>query len=166
VTVLLVPGHKIIALHEGDSADLIRPQQGGHCLFVAARVNNLCEDDVILEGKILDSAGRLLSGPDGKSPIVWVEHDGFLEPEPDNGSDMPNVCACPALVEPIADRFAFVEVTATDVLTGRVGTSKVLVKPVCTQTNPECKQLCQCECGPNGGGSCPRPSDIVCETSP
>jgi hypothetical protein len=163
---LLVPGKKIIALHDGDDADLIRPQQGGHCLFVAARVKNLCEDDVKLEGKILDADGYLLSGPDGKSPVVWVESGGFLEPEPDNGADMPNVCACPAQLEPIADHQVIVEATATDRVTGRVGTARVRVTPVCTQTNAECKKLCQCECGPNGAGFCPRPSDIACETNP
>jgi hypothetical protein len=129
-------------------------------------VKNLCEDDVKLEGKILGTDGSLLSGPDGKSPVVWVEHDGFLEPEPDNGADMPNVCACPALLEPIADHAVVVEATATDRVTGRVGTTKVRVTPVCAQTNAECKKLCQCECGPNGGGFCPRPSDIACETDP
>ena len=163
---LLVPGAKIIALHDGDAADLIRPQQGGHCLFVAARVKNICRDDVKLVGKILDADGYLVSGPDGKAPIAWVETGGFLEPEADNGADMPNVCACPATLEPIVDQDVIVEATVTDRVSGKGATAKVHVRPVCRQSNDECKQLCNCECGPDGGGFCPRPSDVACETNP
>jgi hypothetical protein len=121
---------------------------------------------VKLEGKILDADGYLVSGPDGKSPVVWVEVDGFLEPEADNGADMPNVCACPAQLEPIVDQDVIVVATVTDHVTGDLASTRVHVTPVCRQTNAECRDLCKCECGPNGGGFCPRPSDVACETSP
>jgi hypothetical protein len=163
---LLVPGAKIIALHDGDAADLIRPQQGGHCLFVAARVKNICKDHASLSAKVLDPEGALVSGPDGKSPVVWVETGGWLEPEADNGADMPNVCACPARIEPVEDHDMIVEVTVTDDVSRRAATAKVRVVPACRQTVAECKTLCDCECGPNGAGFCQRPTDLACETNP
>jgi len=50
-------GGSFVSLTEGDPIDLVRPIQGGHVLFIAARARNLCLDDVRLDAKVFDEGG-------------------------------------------------------------------------------------------------------------
>lgn len=162
-----------VELSANDAADLIRPVQGGHCMFIAAQLRNLCaSDDVELGAKLFTIDGELRSGPFRvTTPLVPDPQDEtWLIPDmATNTANTPNLCACPNnWSDPIVDTQMRLDVSIVD-STGREGTTSLTIVPACRQDVQECQELCECECGAKGGvlGACPAPgpeTGATCET--
>lgn len=167
-------GGDFVSLSDGDAVDLIFPPQGGHCLFAAARVRNLCADDVRLTARLLDAGGALRSGPFRVGPPLVPDPQDESWSIPDmavNTANVPNVCACPnGFGDPLAGAHMILRVEIDDLVEGREGVNDVIVVPSCRQDATECRELCECQCGPGPVelGSCPAPgpdSGVRCDTT-
>lgn len=146
-----------VPLTNGDALPLVRPVQGGHCAFPAARMRNLCRK-LRLSATLRDSEDR------SEGPFVvdtdGVEADGWILPDMElDSSAVPNVCTCPNYWFPtLLGADIIVDLTVTDRVENRTVSLFATVVPACLQDAPKCAADCECDCGPDGTtpGACPR----------
>jgi hypothetical protein len=134
---------------EGQPVELTFPIQGGHVLFIGARIRNLgaCGNELSASlrnpttGDILATEKRSVDfvqgGPDGGTPDL------------SDTSSLANVPACPdTTARDVADTDWLLEVKVTD-KQQRTATASRHVVPRCQQRDPDARAQCLCECRAN-----------------
>jgi hypothetical protein len=138
------------ALRDGDDLHLQLPPQGGLVLFIGARVFGDGAQEITLTGRLLAADGQPIGQDSRQSRFVAaVDDPTALVPDPASIAAMANVPVCPGA----NGRFspgdaATLEVTATEVGSGRTGHARATVRPGCLQGDPGVHTLCVCECAP------------------
>jgi hypothetical protein len=147
-----------LELRDGGEVHLQQPLQGGHVIYVGARVTGLCADSVMVTGRILDATTG--------EPIAHETRRGFgLVPQGDGtGLSAPldlgavaNVALCPPPITGLVvagTRFRLeVEISDAD---GRAAVASATVTAVCGQADAAARAYCACECSAAGAdGACP-----------
>lgn len=139
-------------VHDGDPIDLELPPQGGHVLFVGARLRNVREQTVRLQGRLLDDKTGAEVAQDARSvtlmpapddPTLWV-------PDLRSYATVANIPVCPAKsAVDLYDRPFLLEVVVTELSSGRSGSVRRRAVPSCRQPEMQMLKLCQCECAAN-----------------
>lgn len=144
-------------LNDGGEVHLWRPVQGGHVIYVGARVSGLCADPVLITGRIKDLAtGNVVSKEMRRGFGLIDQGDATLLPDPTDLGAVANIALCPELTgehDVMGTQF-LLEVEVEDA-EGRVARAQAKVTPVCAQTDEAGLTTCQCECTRQGSaGGC------------
>lgn len=134
---------------DGEAVDLEFPVQGGHVLFVAARLQNM-------DGCAVELSARLLHPDNGeviaqeKRSVDFTVQDGVgAVPVLAETANSANVPACPAFgPRDIVGAPWHLEVRVKD-RTGKEAAAQQLVIPSCRQADAQAKAACECECTKN-----------------
>lgn len=144
----------LVPIAERDPVSLTRPIQGGHVLFIGAKVRNLSDKGASVLGELRRSKapdGTPLSEPGGvlysdeRSVSVELLADGWKQvtASPD---DLANIPGCPNLLDvDIVDNPLFLVVRYTDGK-GRTATATRTVTPRCLDADGTARRSCICEC--------------------
>lgn len=141
----------------GDPVDLTFPVQGGHVLFVAARVRNLAACRSELRARLREPDGGPIAAEEKRVIDFGTSApQGFGEADVSDTANVANVPACPNWhTRDIVDADWLLEVTVRD-RDGRTATTTRRVRPVCRQSDASARDLCVCECRANYFfGKCP-----------
>lgn len=138
----------LVPLSDGGEVHLWRPLQGGHVLYVGARVTGLCTDAVMVTGRILDpQTGEALSQETRRGFGLVDAGDGTATSPPDDLGAVANVALCPPPVDglDVHGRAFRLEVEVSDA-DGRVARGALTVTPTCGQADELDRRACVCEC--------------------
>ncbi len=134
---------------ENQPVELTFPIQGGHVLFVGARIFNLgaCGDSLAASLKN-PLTGEILATEKRSVDFVHGGADGGT-PDLSDTSNVANVPACPdASARDVVETDWVLEVSVTD-KQQRTATASRHVRPACHQTDPDARAQCVCECQAN-----------------
>lgn len=144
----------LVPIADPDTVSLVRPIQGGHVLFIGARVRNMSANGASVLGELRRSKapdGTALTAPGGilfsdeRSVTVDVLPDGSRQVQP-SPNDLANIPSCPNPLDvDIVDNPLFLVVRYTDGK-GRTATATRTVTPRCLQTDDASRRSCICEC--------------------
>lgn len=136
-----------VEVHDGDPVDLTLPVQGGHILFVTARLMNFEKQGVVLLGEVRNpDTGVVVASDERRVDLSVAVADGYGQPDLALTSNATNIAVCPNyLSRDMLGREWLVDLTATD---SRKIPLKIThrVVPSCRQTDPDMRSGCQCEC--------------------
>ena len=126
--------------------DLIFPIQGGHVIFVGARIRNLGACGDTLSATLRNpTTGEIFAFENRSVDFTVGDSDGGT-PDLSDTSSLANVPACPDnSARDVADTDWVLEVTVTD-KQKRVATATRHVQPACRQADANARALCACEC--------------------
>ncbi len=144
-------------ISDGGEIHLQRPLQGGHVVYIGARVTGICVDQVAITGRIRDLATRRVVAKETRQGLALDDRgDGTALPHEATLGDVANIALCPDLTgdtDVMGTTFTL-ELEVADTA-GRVAQASARVTPVCGQTegSPE-RSTCECECriGAQNGG--------------
>jgi hypothetical protein len=138
-------------LVEGDVLHLQLPPQGGLVVFIGARLAGDGTPQITLRGRLLGADGQLIGEDSRTTRFVAADDDPTVAvPSPASIAAMANVPVCPGSNGRFSpDDIVTLEVTATEVGSGRTGRAQRMVRPGCHQNDPVVRSLCACECGPS-----------------
>ena len=139
-------------LAPGASLDLVFPPQGGFVLFVGGRVQGLDDGTVQMRARMIDPASQMTVAENTR--VVALKRDSADAaswiPDLRSYQNVPNVTMCPSTsTTDLFDVPLTLELTATELSSGRVGTATLTSTPSCRQTDAKQLALCQCECAAN-----------------
>jgi hypothetical protein len=136
-----------VEVHDGDPAELTLPVQGGHILFVTARIKNLEKHGVILLGEVRNpDTGVAVARDEKRVDFSVALADGYGEPDLADTSNAANIAVCPNyLARDIVGLEWVVDLTLTDSRKVPVKLSHRVV-PSCRQTDSAMRTGCLCEC--------------------
>lgn len=144
----------LVPIADRDTVSLTRPIQGGHVLFIGARVRNISDKGASVLGELRRSKGpdgTPLSQPGGvlysdeRSVTVEQLADGWKQVVA-SPNDMANIPGCPNLLDvDIVDNPLFLVVRYTDGK-GRTATAARAVTPRCLDADAAARRSCVCEC--------------------
>ncbi len=140
---------------DGGTVDLVGAVQGGHVLFVGARVDGLCAEQADLWAVLRAPADGSIVAEDRRQGVpMHVRADGSREPDW-AGRQVAMVPACPSLAGArIVGETFDLELTVTDPA-GHAASAGVRVRLTCSQTDPYWSAFCACECDAGGTpGAC------------
>jgi hypothetical protein len=146
---------------DGAQVDLTFPVQGGHVLFLGARVKNLAACKATLGARLIDPGRNEIAAEEKRTVAFSVAAgDGYGMSDVSDTTEVANVPACPnILVRDMVDAGWTVELSVVDA-TGRSAIVRREVVPVCRQEDPYDRALCRCECrGDYSFGRCSDPLD-------
>lgn len=147
-----------VELQTGGEVHLWQPLQGGHVIYVGARVTGLCADSVMITGRILNAeTGDLIAHETRRGFGLVPQGDGTGLSAPFDLGAVANVALCPP---PVADLdvagtpfLLEVEISDAD---GRSAMAGATVTAVCGQADAAARAYCACECSAAGAdGACP-----------
>ena len=126
--------------------DLTFPIQGGHVLFVGARIQNLGACGDTLTANLRNPTSGEILAVESRSVDFTVAADGGGTADLSDTSNVANVPACPdASARDVLDTDWVLEVTVVD-KQKRTATATRPVRPACRQSDPFARELCACEC--------------------
>ena len=140
-------------LADGDDLQLVQPPQGGFVVFVGARVRGLADPTVQLASKLSDAQSGAEIANDGR--VVQLKQDGdAYVPDLRSYVNVSNITVCPANTsQNLYDRAATLEVTVTELKSGRAGTGHANVTLRCAAATAS---VCMCQCAAGFmTGQCP-----------
>lgn len=139
------------AIAAGGAADLIQPVQGGHVIFVAARVRGVCADDLEIRGRLRDARTGNYLAEDRRTHIdLTLSPDGaFGEPAWDRISDLANVPVCPNFLGRDMAGPEYELELRIGKKTGPFAEGTIPITMACNASDPAMRRLCECECGPD-----------------
>lgn len=147
-----------VELHEGGEVHLWQPLQGGHVIYVGARVTGLCADSVMVTGSILDATtGEVVAHETRRGFGLEPQGDGTGLSAPFDLGAVANVALCPPPVtgRQVAGARFLLEVEVSDA-DGRTAMARATVTAVCGQADAAARAFCECECSAAGAdGACP-----------
>jgi hypothetical protein len=147
-----------VELRTGGEVHLWQPLQGGHVIYVGARVTGLCADSVMITGRILNAeTGDLIAHETRRGFGLVPQGDGTGLSAPFDLGAVANVALCPPPVTDLdvaGTRFLLeVEISDAD---GRSAMAGATVTAVCGQADAAARAYCACECSAAGAdGACP-----------
>ncbi len=135
----------------GGVADLIQPLQGGHVIFVGARVRGVCTKELEIRGRLRDARTGNYLAEDRRTHIdLAIASDGsYGEPAWDRISDLANVPICPNF---LGRDMAGPEYELELRIGRKAGPFAEATLPItmaCNAADPAMRRLCECECGPD-----------------
>jgi hypothetical protein len=131
---------------DGMPIDLTFPIQGGHVLFVGARIKNLGACSDALSATLRDPMTQQILAFENRSVDFPLAASGGGTPELTDVSSLANVPACPdTAARDVVDTDWVLEVAVTD-KQKRVARSSKTVRPRCSQPDPAARAMCECEC--------------------
>ena len=135
------------------------PFQGGHVLFVGARVTGLCPTDLVVSGRVVDPATGEVVSRDARGGVTLVERgDGTMAPDPQDLSAVANIVLCPETtgLRDIEGTTLTLELRVSDAQ-GRQADTTLTVVPTCGGlVDVTARETCTCECTRGGGEmACP-----------
>jgi hypothetical protein len=132
---------------DGAAVDLTFPVQGGHVLFLGARVKNLLACRAELGAKVLDpNTGHIAAEEKRQVAFSVPAGGGWGMSDISDTAELANVPACPNFLDrDLVDTRWKVELSVIDEDGRKATVSRELV-PVCRQTDPYARALCRCEC--------------------
>jgi hypothetical protein len=141
----------LIDVRDGDTISLEFPPQGGHVLFVGARLRNLDDALVTLRARLRSAVDNSIVGEEARTIEFLPSEDATLRiPDLRSYSNVCNVPMCPSYTEhDLYDQPFLLEVEATELSTERTGTAQRMVVPSCLQADATLRASCQCECQAN-----------------
>ena len=144
---------------DGMPIDLTFPVQGGHVLFVGARIHDMPECRQTLAATVVDDAGVLYATELRRVDFPVADSDGGL-PDLSDPANAANVPMCPDFgSRDVVNQDWILEVTVSDDA-GYAASRTRHVTPVCRQSDPTALALCRCECSANYFlGKCGRAAD-------
>lgn len=136
-----------VEVHDGDVVDLTLPVQGGHILFVTARVKNFEKQGVVLLGEVRNpDTGVVVARDERRVDLSVAADDGYGQPDLVLTSNAANIAVCPNyLSRDILGREWLLDVTVSDSRKLPLKISHRVV-PTCRQADPAMKSGCECEC--------------------
>ena len=136
-----------VEVHDGDAVDLTLPVQGGHVLFVAARVQNMEKRGVTLVGRLRDPVSLSVMAQDQRQiDFVDPAPNGFGQPDLADTSQVANITVCPDyLTRDVVAQDWILDVSVSDSRRVAVEVSHHVI-PSCRQTDAAGLASCQCEC--------------------
>jgi hypothetical protein len=147
-----------VELQSGGEVHLWQPLQGGHVIYVGARVTGLCADSVMITGRILDAeTGEVIAHETRRGFGLEPQGDGTGLSAPFDLGAVANVALCPPPVEAldVAGTPFLLEVEVSDA-DGRRAMAGATVTPVCGQADAAARAACECECSAAGAdAACP-----------
>jgi len=130
---------------DGQPAELTFPVQGGHVLFVGARIHDMPGCRQTLSADVFDASGTLYS-TEVRQVDFTVADDGGAITDLSDTSSVANVPMCPDYGDrDVVNQDWVLRVTVSDDA-GFTATASRHVTPVCRQTSAAALALCQCEC--------------------
>ena len=142
-------------LTEGGLIHLERPVQGGHVVYVTARVTGLCTESVLLTGRIRSIEDDSVLNKDIRRGFGLKElGDGTATSDPVDLSTFSNIALCPE----VRDRYDvegtqyILEIEVEDI-DARVAKLAIRVTPTCGQSDEAERSTCSCECNLGGVSS-------------
>ena len=135
-------------LTNGGEVHLWRPLQGGHVLYVGARVTGLCADDVMITGRIKDLRTGTVISEETRRGFQFIDSgDGTATSDPQDLGAVANVALCPEATETFnVMGTAFELELRVEDIDGRVARGSVTVTPMCAQSADADRRACECEC--------------------
>jgi hypothetical protein len=137
-------------LSDGDTVQLVRPPQGGHVIFIGARVQNLDSDTIDLTGRIRDEQTNSIVQEDTRTVVTETVPDmpGWRQSDHRSFSQVSNIALCPDYdPKDILGQSYLLEVRVDELYAqGSSGSVSLHVVPACSQDNASGKSLCECEC--------------------
>lgn len=128
----------------GGEVPLALAPQGGHFVFVAARVRGLSSDRVRMNATLRDEATDTAISAAVARPAMAQAGDGWWDPEHETFTTLDMVQVCPRGVGLDLDgRGVVLAVTVVEISTGREGTIEQVIRPVCAGDDAA---FCTCEC--------------------
>lgn len=139
-------------LASGGPIDLVFPPQGGFVLFVGGRVRDLDDGNVQMRARMIDPGSQAIVAENTR--VVALKRDAADAnswiPDLRSYQNVPNVTMCPSTsTTDLVDVELTLEVTVTELSSGRVGVSTLPSVPSCRQSDPKQLALCKCECAAN-----------------
>ncbi|MEK6609109.1 MAG: hypothetical protein AABZ30_15735 [Myxococcota bacterium] len=154
-------------LEDGDDVPLIRPPQGGHVVFIGARITNFCGNNAQLRGWVRHASDGNLVAFEGRTldfnPIKGDEAWG--RPSYAGIAGVTNVPVCPNNTgRPLLGGPVLISAEIADRQGRIVASPEIAVNLVCTQESKDCRGLCTCECDENYdlGNGCDLPERTDC----
>ncbi len=135
---------------DGDTVQLVRPPQGGHVIFVGARIQNLDTDTIELTGRVRDAKTNSIIQQDIRTVVTEPVpgQPGWRQCDHRSFSQVANIALCPDY-DPtdIAGQDYVLEIEVTELYAqDSTGSTTLHVVPACAQSDPAEKALCDCEC--------------------
>lgn len=135
-------GGQLLPVASGDVVPLVNAPQGGHFLFVAARVRNLAGHDVDMFAEVEDAQTGEKINVAVARPFMITAADGWSDPEHETFTTLDMVQLCPMGVGLDLDgRAVKLTLRVHELSTKRTAASSVEIRPACGDS-----PLCQCEC--------------------
>src|SRR5579871_4826783 len=129
---------------DGMPVDLTFPVQGGHVLFVGARIHDMPGCRQTIAAEVYVPGGSLYAFEERRVDFTVPDEDGGL-PDLSDTSNVANVPMCPDYgTRDVVNQDWVLTVTVSDDA-GYSATAQRHVTPVCRQTDPTALTLCQCE---------------------
>ena len=142
----------LVDVADGDEISLEFPPQGGHVLFVGARVRGLEDDLAELRGRLRNPDDDTIIAEEGRTVAFDPSPDdpGLKIPDLRNYANVANVAVCPSYTGlDHSGRSFILEVTVTGTSSNQIGSATRLVVPTCQQADPTERQYCVCDCAAN-----------------
>ncbi|MFZ4738709.1 MAG: hypothetical protein ACOYM9_22325 [Bradymonadia bacterium] len=160
VEVLENDGRGALSVVAPDGPVNLRPPfQGGHVLFVGARVTGLCPTNLVVSGRIVDPASGEVVSVDNRTGVTLVEReDGTMAPDPQDLSAVANIALCPETtgLRDIEGTTLTLELRVSDAQGRRAETTRTVVPTCGGLVDVTDRESCTCECKRGGGATaCP-----------
>lgn len=141
---------ELLPVGDGSTIPLVLAPQGGHFVWVAARVKNLSGRDVDMNAVAQDAATGMKIGEAVARPLMSPTPDGFWDPEHDTFTTLNMVQICPHGADFGLDgRLLDLTLQVKDVCSQQSGNASVQIRPDCGGDGQ-----CECECDPDYAGGC------------
>jgi len=143
---------RLADIHDDDRVSLEFPPQGGHVLFVGARVRNLDNPVATLRGRLRSAQDDSIFGEEARTVSFFPSPDDptLKIPKLDSYSNVANLPACPSYSGfDLYDQPFILEVSVTEQNSMRTGSARRRVVPSCLQSDPSALAYCQCDCAAN-----------------
>jgi hypothetical protein len=139
-------------LHDDDRVSLEFPPQGGHVLFVGARVRNLDDRGATLRGRLRSAQDDSIFAEEARTVSFFPLPEDPTSKIPDlaSYSNVANLPVCPSYSSfDLYDQPFILEVIVTSLTSNRTGSARVRVVPSCLQGDPLAAAFCRCDCAAN-----------------
>ena len=135
-------------IQDGDPIDLLLPPQGGHVMFIGAKVRGGRGGAALLRAQLLDLRSGALLAEDGRTVTLGGAGEADLwQPDLRSYGNVANIPVCPSYsgVDFHGQPFTL-QVQVTDLVTRQSGTATRRAVPSCRQEGAAERALCECEC--------------------
>lgn len=143
-------------LSDGDGVDLAVALQGGHVIYIGARVENMRSSQAEIDAKLVDPNTGVVRKQDTRTIVMKpVPEDATLkEPDIRSRSQVAHLVTCPNdESRDVVGQTWRLEVSMKEVQDGSVksgglrsGSASLNVVPQCNHADAAVKAYCECEC--------------------
>lgn len=137
---------EFVPVADGDPVDLRFPVQGGHVLYVAARIHNLLPCRAELSASLVDPGTGQVATEERRQVDFGLDGGGGGISDLSDPANVANVPVCPDLFDRDFVDAPWNLVVSVKDLEGRVATATRRVIPSCRQAGSYSRAACRCEC--------------------